>query len=137
MKYELYKAIKKHCEENKCWGVRYTVKEWNEVLGTAYSPATFTALVSTGRIVRDKHYKAKAYDYALAETKEMYEKRMADERERDIKHAHWIIEHYEENVAKRKAKYEEAIANAEKWLKEELEYEDERLAEAKALLGME
>lgn len=137
MKNELYKAIKNYCEENHCWGAYNTAKEWNEMLNTTYSPATFTALVNTGHLVKDKWYGEKCYSYALAETAEMREKRLEAERERDIKHAHWVIEHYEESVAKRKAKYEEEIANAEKWLKEDLEHEDKCLAEAKALLGIE
>lgn len=137
MKNELYKAIVSYCEENQCWGAYNTAKEWNEILNTTYSPATFTALVNTGRLVKDKRYGEKSYSYTLAETAEMREKRLEAEREGDIKHAHWVIEHYEESVAKRKAKYEETIANAEKWLKEELKFEDERLAEAKTLLGIE
>ena len=135
MKNELYKAIVKYCEENQCWGICETAKEWNNILNTFYSPATFTALVNTGRLVKSKGYREKSYSYGLAETAEMREKRLEAEREREIKHAHWIIEHYEESVAKRKAKYEETIKQAEKWLQEELNFEDERLA--KALLGIE
>lgn len=134
MKNELYKAIKSHCEDNQCWGVRYTAKEWNEMLDTSYSAATFTSLVSNGHLTREKRYGEKSYSYGLADTDEMREARAKAKREREIEYAKYTVEHYDENTARARARYEEAIRRAEEQLKQDLEWEAERLAKAKALL---
>jgi len=137
MKYELYKAIMDYCDENHCWAAYNTVKGWNECLGTSYSAATFTALVSSGHLIRDKWYGEKSYSYRLAPTPEELQKRAEAEKQREIQHAHWVVEHYDESVAKIKARYEEMIRMAEEYLKEELEYEAKHLAEAQELLKQE
>lgn len=137
MKHELYKAIMNYCDENRCLCVYNTVKDWNECLGTSYSAATFTALVSSGHLVRDKLYGEKSYSYRLAPTPEELQKRAEAEKEREIRHAHWVVEHHDDNVSKIKAHYEEMIKRAEEYLKEELEYEDKHLAEAQELLKQE
>ena len=63
MKNELYKAIKAHCDENHCWLIHYTVKQWNEILETSYSPATFASLANDGYLARMKS--DKVYSYSL------------------------------------------------------------------------
>ncbi len=135
MKNELYKAIKAHCDENRCWKVSYKVKEWNEVLDTNYSVATFTALVKDGLLVREQAYREKSYSYSLAPTKEMLEEQAKAKRQREIERAKDRVEHYDEAVARVKARYEEAIRQAEEELKRDLEWEAERLAEAQELLN--
>lgn len=135
MKYELYNAIKSFCEENRCWSVANTVRDWNAILSTNYTPATFTALVNAGLLVKDKRYGEKSYSYTLAKTDEVRKAEAEAKIEYDIEHAHWIIEHYEENIAKRQTVYENEIKRAKQMLEENLEFEAERLAEAKALIG--
>lgn len=135
MKYELYNAIKSYCEENRCWSAANTVRDWNAILSTNYTPATFTALVNTGLLVKDKRYGEKSYSYTLAKTDEVRKAEAEAKREYDIQHAHWIIEHYEESVAKKQAAYEYEIKRAKQMLEADLEFEAKRLAEAKALIG--
>lgn len=137
MKNELYKAIKAYCEENHCWGEYNTAKEWNEYLGTSYGAGTFTALVSAGLLVRTKGYKEKSYSYALAPTAEMLQKRAEEERQSKISLAKYRVEHHDEEVAEIKERYEEMIREAEEWLKRNLEWEAEKLAEAQELLKQE
>ena len=135
MKNELYKAIKSYCDENQCWRVSYKAKEWNEIFGTNYSSATFTVLVKDGLLIRGQAYREKSYSYSLAPTKEMLEKEAETKRQREIERAKDRVEHYDEAVARAKARYEEAIKRAEEELNRDLAWEVERLAEAQELLN--
>lgn len=135
MKNELYKAIKSYCNENHCWKVSYKVKEWNEILGTNYSSATFTSLVREGFLVREQGYREKSYSYSLALTEEMLEKAAETKKQREIENAKYRVEHYDEFVARIRARYEEAIKQAEEALKRDLEWETAKFAEAQELLN--
>lgn len=137
MKNELYKAIMDYCDENQCWAAYNTVKDWNECLGTSYSAATFTSLVSSGHLVRDKRCGEKSYSYRLTPTPKELQKQAEAKKQREIQHAHWVIEHYDDSVEKVKARYEKAIRQAEEQLKEDLKWEAEKLAEAQELLKQE
>jgi len=137
MKNELYKAIKAYCEENQCWGIQYSAKEWNETLHTAYSPATFTALVSDGRLVRSQGWRRTSYDYGLAPTPEMIEARVERERQSKIASAQFRVEHYDEDVAEIKTRYAEMIKTAEEWLERNMSWTEEHYNEAKAFLAEE
>ena len=136
MKYELYNKIKSYCEENNCWGERNTAKDWNQMLGTNYGAATFTALVNCGLMCKEKGYKATSYSYSLAPTEEMKRAIAEQKREAEISRAKWDIEHYEENVARYQTRYAEMIKEAEEYLASHLDWEAEKLAEAKALLNL-
>jgi hypothetical protein len=137
MKNELYKVIKNYCEENHCWGIYETAKEWNNLLNTAFAPGTFTSAVNAGLLVKSKMYREKSYSYALAPTKEMLAAREEEKRQGEIKMAQWFIEHYEERVAQCKEAYEYSIEEAKRLYEERMAQYDKDLAEAKALLGIE
>lgn len=142
MKNELIKAIKAYCDENQCWKTQNTAKEWNEILNTHYSAATFTALVKDGLLCRDKCYKEKSYSYRLPPTKEEIEKTKEEiekqkkaEKERKIESAKWYIEHYDEMVAEIEAFYEEDIKKANERREKELTWKAKHLEECKTLLN--
>lgn len=135
MKEQLYMAIKDYCEENKCWPTKLTAKEWNEALGTVYSAATFTALVSGGYLNRDKYYGEKAYRYSLPPTPEMIAKREEEKRQDAIKRAQWRVDTYEEQKAEKKAQYEESIAYATQYYEERIAWLEEEYIKAKELLA--
>ena len=145
MKYKLYDDIKNYCEVNKYWKAYNTAKDWNEILGTTYSPATFTAAAKSGLLVREKFWGDKSYSYKLyveptpeeiQEEKEIAERRAEAKRQEKIENAKWWIEHYDEEVANIKAYYEEEIRKAEESMKKSIGWKNERLAEAKALLNI-
>lgn len=135
MKNELYKAIKSYCNENHCWKVSYKVKEWNEILDTNYSPATFTSLVKEGILVREQGYREKSYSYSLAPTEEMLKEEAETKKQREIENAKYRVEHHDECVARIRARYEEAIKQAEEILKRDLGFETENFAKAQELLS--
>ena len=132
MKNELYRAIKSYCDENHCWLTHYSMKQWNELLGTSYSAATFTALVKDGDLARMKP--DKIYVYSLMPTDELNELVKESRKQRDIEFAKYRVEHYEDSVARVKARYEAAIKQAEEALKRDLEWEAAKFAEAQELL---
>ena len=135
MKEQLYMAIKDYCEKNQCWPTKLTAKEWNEALGTVYSAATFTALVSAGRLNRDKYYGEKAYRYSLPPTPEMIAKREEEKRQTAIKHAQWRVDTYEEQKAEQAALYDERIAEITKRREERMAWLEEEYIKAKELLA--
>ena len=140
MKYKLYDDMKNYCEENKCWKARNTVKDWNEILGTDYKAATFTALVNTGLIIRtvENQWINKSPNvYYLAPTEEMIEAEKKRDRERKIENAKYYVEHYEEEVANYQARYAEMLKSAEEYLARETEWYNKKLAEAKEILNIE
>lgn len=154
MKKKLYDAIKNYCDENECWKAYNTAKDWNEILGTTYSPATFTAAANSGLLVREKFCGSKSYEYRLAPREEELEERRAQaareaerEAERERKEAELYLENRDMKIEQDKAfyellikeaneKYEKAIKNAENYLERTMVYHEERLVEAKALLNM-
>ncbi len=149
MKNQLCEAIKNYCEENGCWKAYNTAKEWNEILGTTYSPATFTAAAKSGLLKRRKdYYKATAYEYRLAPREEEIREIAEWEAERKRKEAESYLKnrdveieqdkaHYERLIKEAKEKYEEAIKYAEDYLERTMDYHEKTLAEAKALLNIE
>ena len=137
MKNELYKAIKAYCDENHGWKAFNTVSDWNAILNTSYSAATFTALVSDGRLERDKRYGEKSYSYRLVPTPEELQKQAEAKRQDEIERAKRIVERYDERVADIKERYEELIAEAERYLKERMAFVEEDTAKAKELLKQE
>ena len=74
MKNELYNAMKAYCEENQCWGFKYSAKDWNAKLGTSFSPAAFTSAVKAGLMKKSKGHRQTIYSYGLASTPEMLQK---------------------------------------------------------------
>lgn len=137
MKNELYKAIKAYCDENHCWKALNTMSDWNAILNTSYSAATFTALVSDGRLERDKRYGEKSYSYRLAPTPEDLQKQAEVKRQNEIESAKRTVERYDERVAHIKERYEELIAEAERYLKERMAFVEEDTAKAQELLKQE
>ena len=131
---ELFNDIYNFCEENGCWGEWMTAGDWNNCLQKKYGSASFTALVNAGRLEKEKRYKATSYSYHIIPTGEIKEKIEADKKRREIESAKWDIEHYEERLAQRKARYEEMIKEAEEEYQRDLEWEAEKLAKAKKVL---
>ena len=135
MKNKLYEAIKSYCDENHCWLTHNTVKQWNDILGTSYSPATFAALANDGYLARMKP--DKVYAYSLMPTDELNKLVEENHKQRDIDYAKYRVEHYDEAVARIRARYEAAIKQAEEALKRDLEWEAAKFAEAQELLKQE
>ena len=133
---ELYNDMFNYCEENGCWKTKASAADWNAMLGTNYGSAAFTALANAGRIEKDKAYRSKSYIYNIVPTGKIKEMMEATKREKEIEDAKYVVEHYEEAIAARRARYEEAIANAKRQLELDLEWENEKLAKANAVLGL-
>lgn len=134
---DLYNDIYTYCEENGCWKVLNTITEWNEMLGNNYGVPSFTALVNAGKLEKEKRYGEKAYSYRIVPTGRIKELMEAQKVARERKDAEWVIAHYEDQLALRKARYEEMIKEAEEKYQRDLEWEEEKLAKAKAVLGIE
>ena len=131
---ELFNDMYHFCEENDCWGAWMTAKEWSECIGTKYSSTSFTALVRDERLVREENYKGTAYEYRIVPTEKIKEKIEEAKEKRERKTAEYIIAHYEEHLAKRKAEYEERIKQVEEQYQHDLEWEAKMLADAKKVL---
>lgn len=132
---ELYNGMYKYCEENNCWKAWQTANDWNVALENNYGVACFTALVNAGKIERDKRYGDKSYSYRIVPTGRIREMIEEEKRRREIEDAERVIKYHDENVARIKERYEEAIRQAEEALKRDLAFEEERLEEAKALVA--
>lgn len=144
MKRRLYEAIKNYCEENECWRAYNTAKEWNEILGTTYSPATFAAAANNGLLERRKGYKATSYEYRLApREEELMERaeieRKAEERKR-AEEIEWAKSYvnggYDKEVASLKEDYERKLKEAKELFDMLMKCKEKSLEEAKALLNM-
>ena len=133
---DLYNDIYTYCEENGCWKAMNTITEWNEMLGNNYGVPSFTALVNAGKLEKDKRYGERAYSYRLVPTGKIKELMEAQKVAREREDAEWVIAHYDEQVARWKANYEEMIKEAEEKYQRYLEWEAEKLEKAKAVLGM-
>jgi hypothetical protein len=131
---ELYSKMSNFCDENGCWKTWMTVKDWNECISGEYSSASYTALVNAGRLERRKKYKATSYEYHIIPTEKIKERLDEEKKRSDIERAEWIVAHYEEQIALRRAQYEEMIKQAEEQLARDLEWEAKKLADAKAVL---
>ena len=131
---ELFNDMYNYCVENGCWGEWLTAGMWNDRLEKKYGSASFTALVNAGRLEKQKRYNATSYLYHIAPVAEIKEKIDEEEKKQKQKNAEYTIAHYEEQLAMRKAQYEEAIKEAEEKYQQDLEWEAEMLAKAKAVL---
>ena len=127
---ELYKAMADYCIKNKWW-CSYTAKEWNEVLGTNYASATFTALVNSRRIERDKGYRATAYSYQVIPFGEYKEEMERQEAEREREWAEGVIANYDNRIAEIEAEFEEEFKELEKRKKERIKWVNLALENAK------
>ena len=134
---ELYNDIYAYCEENECWKTSGTITEWNKMLGNNYGVPSFTALVNAGKLEKEKGYGEKAYSYRLVPTNRIKELMAAQKVARERERAEWVIAHYEDQLALCKARYEEMIKQAEEQYQRDIEWEAEKLAKAKAFLGIE
>jgi hypothetical protein len=134
---ELYNDIYAYCEKNECWKTSGTITEWNKMLGNNYGVPSFTALVNAGKLEKEKGYGEKAYSYRLVPTSRIKELMEAQKVAKEREHAEWVIAHYEDQLALCKARYEEMIKQAEEQYQRDIEWEAEKLAKAKAFLGIE
>ena len=132
---ELYNGMYDYCEEVQHWNVWMTAKEWNESLRGEYGPACFTALVNSGKIERRKGYKSTSYEYCIVPTDKIKEMMEQLKRNKEKENAEYIINHYDESVARKRACYEEVIRIAKEQLARDLEWEAEKLEKAKATLA--
>lgn len=131
---ELYNDIYTYCEENECWRALNTITEWNEVLGNNYGVPSYTALVNAGKLEKEQRYGEKAYSYRIVPTDRIKELMEAQKEAQKRKDAERVIAHYDEQLALRKARYEEMIKEAEEQYQRDLEWEAEKLEKAKAVL---
>lgn len=134
MKNELYNAMKAYCEECRDWTECLPARTWNEVLGTAFSPATFTSLWKEGKIQRIQESSGKAYHYELVLDDEMRQKQEAIERARAIPWAKNYVETHEGRLRTCREVYERAIQQAEREYQERVKSLEEELAKAQELL---
>ena len=134
---ELYNDIYTYCEENECWKVSNSITEWNEILGNNYGVPSYTALVNAGKLEKEKGYGERAFSYRIVPTGRIKELMEAQKVAKEREHAEWVIAHYEEQMALRKARYDEMIQQAEEQYQRDIEWEAEKLAKAKAVLGIE
>ena len=130
---ELYNGLYDLCNENQCWDAWNIAKDWNANLGVDYGPACYTALVKDGKIERRTRFGSKTYEYRIVPTGKMKEIMEQAQRQREKDDAEYVINHYDENVARVRARYEELIRQAEEKLKEDLEWEKEKLNKAKLI----
>ena len=133
---ELYNDIYTYCEENECWKALNTITEWNEMLGNNYGVPSFTALVNAGKLEKEQRSGERAYSYRIVPTGKIKEIMEAQKVARERENAEWVIAHYEEQLALRKARYDEMIKEAEERYQRDMAWEAEKLEKAKAVLGM-
>ena len=131
---ELFNDMYKYCEKNGCWEVWMTAKKWCNYMGKEYSPASFTALVKAGRLERDKDYESQSYSYHIVPTEKIEEMIKQGKREAEKKFAEYVIAHYEENVARIRAIYEDMVNDAGEYLERNLEMKLAELKQAKKML---
>ena len=131
---ELYNEMYDFCEENKCWNTWMTAKAWGESVKGEYGPACFTALVNNGKIERRKDYKATSYEYHIVATGKIKEMMEQEKRDQERQYAEYVISHYDEAVARVRARYEEAIKQAEEALARNMEWERDKLGKAQAYI---
>ncbi len=133
---ELYNDIYTYCEENDYWEALFTITEWNEELKNNYGTPSYTALFHMGKLSREKRYGERAFSYRLVPTGKVKERIDEKKAQRERERAEYIIRHYDEQLALRKARYEERIKEAEEQYQCDLEWEAEKLAKAKELLDI-
>lgn len=134
---DLYNDISKYCEENDYWEALFTITEWNEELKNNYGTPSYTALFHMGKLSREKRYGERAFSYRLVPTGKAKERMDEQKAQRERERAEYVIRHYDEQLALRKARYEEMIKEAEEQYQRDLNWEAEKLAQAKMTLGME
>ena len=127
---ELYKKMNEYCAEHK-WQNYKTAKEWNEVLGTNYASATFTALANSGRVEKYKNDRDKVYSYEVVlygKYKEVVEE---VEAKRKREWAEAVIAEYDENIARIEAQFEEEMKKLEARKEERIKWANLALETAK------
>lgn len=132
---ELYNGLYDFCNENHCWNAWNTAKEWNADLGVDYGPACYTALVKAEKIKRRTRFGSKTYEYKIVPTGTIKEAMEQAQRQREKDSAEYTINHYDESIARVRARYEEMIKQAEEQLARDLEWEAEKLEKAKTALA--
>ena len=132
---ELYNNMYEFCEENCCWNAWNTAKDWNADLGVDYGPACYTALVKAEKIERRTHFGSKTYEYKIVPTDTIKKKMEQAKRQCEKDYAEYTINHYDESIARVRARYEEMIKQAEEQLARDLEWEAEKLEKAKTTLA--
>jgi hypothetical protein len=134
---ELYNDIYTYCEENECWKALNTITEWNKILNNNYGVPSYTALVNAGKLAKEQRYGEKVLSYRIVPTGRIKELMEAQKVAKERENAEWVIVHYDEQMAMWKARYEEMIKQAEEKYQRDIEWEAEKLAKAKAILGIE
>ena len=92
--------------------------------------------MNAGKLEKEKRYGEKAYSYRIVLTGKIKEIMEAQKLAKERENAEWVIAHYDEQLAMRKARYEERIKEAEEQYQRDIEWEAEKLEKAKAVLGM-
>ena len=134
---DLYNDIYTYCEENECWKTLNTITEWNKIFDNNYGVPSYTALVKAGKLEKEQRYGEKVLSYRIVPTGRIKELMEAQKVAKERENAEWVIAHYDEQMAMRKACYEEMIKQAEEKYQRDIEWEAEKLAKAKAILGIE
>jgi flagellar motility protein MotE (MotC chaperone) len=127
---ELYRKMNEYCAENKCQNYK-TAKEWNEVLGTNYASATFTALANSGRVEKYKNSRDKVYSYEVVlygKYKEVVEE---EEAKREKEWAERVIAEYDNNIAEIEAHFEAEMKRLEERKKDRIAWANLALENAK------
>ena len=130
---ELYKKMNEYCAENKRNDYN-TAKEWNEVLGTNYASATFTALANSGRVKKYKNYGDKVYSYEVVLYGKYEEVMKEAEAKRRKEWAERVIAEYDRDIARIEARYEEELKRMEARKQEDINWLNRALKSAKEVI---
>ena len=137
--YDLYNKMINYVIENECKiDIKMSVNEWNNQLGTTYSPATFTSAVNAGFLDRGHLRRDRFYYYWLTPSNV---EREHIERELEKKTIEWRlekakdeIEHHDNNLAKIQEDYDKRLADLNEWFNRKISIENDNYAEALALI---
>ncbi|MBQ7937609.1 MAG: hypothetical protein IJ283_03835 [Oscillospiraceae bacterium] len=137
--YYLYNQMKDYVIENECKiDIKMSANEWNNQLGTSYSPATFTSAVNAGLLDRGKLRRDRFYYYWLNPSgveREYIERELQKKTiEWRLEKANKDIENHDNNLAKIQEDYDKELANLNEWLNRKISYENEEYENALALI---
>lgn len=137
--YDLYNRMKDYVIENECKiDIKMSANEWNNQLGTTYSPATFTSAVNAGFLDRGKLRRDRFYYYWLAPSnveREYIEKELQKKTiEWRLEKANKEIENHDNNLAEIQEDYDKKLADLNEWFNRKISIENEEYENALTLI---
>lgn len=137
--YYLYNQMKDYVIENECkMDIKMSANDWNNQLGTSYSPATFTSAVNAGLLGRGKIGRERFYRYWLTPSgveREYIERELQKKTiEWRLERANEEIENHDNNLAKIQEEYDKRLADLNEWFNRKNSIENEDYENALALI---